>query len=350
MAAFSYVWLSSEHPDPDCWHLNRIAEVLRQAAQAKQRVGNDTDMAVFWDWPSIPQKPRTPAEDQWFKLALGGMQLIYGNDLFWVLKMKHMPQPAQCLDEKGHFHVLDKHGNPKVLCWPYEGKGWCYTEDVISNARKRVMMSRMEFGNEEIQLSKDSVSQGLALHPEAFRRRLAEKVFSNSSDHEVVYAMYLNTFEQCLRFSTEQLVVYISFERAHLVDYCEALATFSKLQEFHAGNCDFGGDVGFQMLLHTLALAPQLDCLTFRDCRLTDTSLAHFKTMEQMSSLRFLDLHGNNITDEGAARLAKLLPAKTPSLERLRLCGGNAISMAGIEVLRAALGESCVSTRGLSLS
>merc|ERR1712151_345246 len=110
--------------------------------------------------------------------------------------------------------------------------------------------------------------------------------------------MYLNTFEQCLRFSSQQTLLEIVFEPSLLIDYCQALSRFTALRIFAAAECDFGGDVGFKTLLHTLALAPELQTLVFSGCGLTDTSPAHFDTMPVTSTLRQLDLDSNHITDE----------------------------------------------------
>merc|ERR1712031_77984 len=100
MYAISYGWCAVNHPDPDCFHLKRIAQCLEVFIQAKRN--NDvspTDMATFWDFLSCHQAPRSLLETELFKTALPGMQLVYGHDTFIVLKMKYMPAPPAPLGD-----------------------------------------------------------------------------------------------------------------------------------------------------------------------------------------------------------------------------------------------------------
>lgn len=325
--------------------------------RAHNHCGDDgADMAVFWDWPSIPQSPRTEDENILFKLALSGMQLIYGHDLFIVFKMKFMPAPPQELDDQGHFTVKDKHGKEKTLCWPYQGKGWCFTEDMVSNARGKVAASRFEFNQDNIEAIQygltEFVSNGVAIGPTAFARHLEGKIFSNSSDPDTVASMYVDTFEQSLRLTTSQQHGYIIFDSQMLQDYCEALGGFHNLKIFRAGACSFGSSAGFKHLLSTLAALTTLTQLLFLDCGLDDDSLHCFEGLRFVALVelniigaskmsidqnsRFYAMHRiqNVLTDRGAEILAETLPITTPVLKSL-LIGG--ITDVGVQSLRKAL-------------
>ena len=73
--ALSYRWLSADHPDPDGFHLAIIAEVaalyLKNSGLTYVFIRADldpalADFALFWDFASLPQKPRTEAEELLF--------------------------------------------------------------------------------------------------------------------------------------------------------------------------------------------------------------------------------------------------------------------------------------------
>merc|ERR1719210_380672 len=58
--AISYSWLSRDHPDPDGYHLQVFAPLLRHfATWCKVCTEN---LALFIDWCSLPQNPRSHEE------------------------------------------------------------------------------------------------------------------------------------------------------------------------------------------------------------------------------------------------------------------------------------------------
>ena len=82
--ALSYRWLSKAHCDPDGFHLGIVASVARlyigadrgkesPLVRAMVEAGLPTaeaDFALFWDFGSLPQTPRTPGEEALFRLGL----------------------------------------------------------------------------------------------------------------------------------------------------------------------------------------------------------------------------------------------------------------------------------------
>lgn len=99
IAVLSYGWLSVRDPDPQ---LHRINAVRRCLATQTSLVG------LFWDFGSLPQRPRTAAEDVSFKAALKSMCDLYASAVgTCVLQLQQIPpMPAEL---RG---VIEVHGVP----------------------------------------------------------------------------------------------------------------------------------------------------------------------------------------------------------------------------------------------
>ena len=81
--ALSYRWLSGPHPDPDGFHLEHIARIargdeggkgylnfVRETVFAKVGLEAEADFALFWDFASLYQTPRTEDETGDFRAGL----------------------------------------------------------------------------------------------------------------------------------------------------------------------------------------------------------------------------------------------------------------------------------------
>ena len=106
IVALSFRWLTAEHPDPDGFHLERVARVvclylgepldgidrmsnitnsplLQTFIDARLDVAIKADFALLWDFCSLHQHPkggqRTPEETTLFKAGLGYLPVFYGH-------------------------------------------------------------------------------------------------------------------------------------------------------------------------------------------------------------------------------------------------------------------------------
>ena len=68
----SYGWLSRGMPDPEGKRLELLREFLATQADANE-------CALFWDYASLPQNPRTEKEDAIFYAALKRMGCLYAS-------------------------------------------------------------------------------------------------------------------------------------------------------------------------------------------------------------------------------------------------------------------------------
>ena len=89
----SYGWLSKGAPDPDG---RRAARILAFFAQLDKKGLLPSECGLFWDYASLPQKPRTVAEDEVFKQGLEVMATLYASALgTCVIQLKEIPpRPA----------------------------------------------------------------------------------------------------------------------------------------------------------------------------------------------------------------------------------------------------------------
>ena len=74
VGGLTYGWTTPDHPDVSGMVLAAVRRFLRS------ELGRHV-VAVFWDFASLPQKPRSPAEDALFKQALGVMGDVYASPL-----------------------------------------------------------------------------------------------------------------------------------------------------------------------------------------------------------------------------------------------------------------------------
>lgn len=96
----SYGWGAPGTPDPTgevLRHVLRFLEWLRDEYSLSEK--EQRNFGVFWDYPSLHQRPRTDAQDVQFKRALRVMAFLYASPLgSCVLQHRGMPQRPAALE------------------------------------------------------------------------------------------------------------------------------------------------------------------------------------------------------------------------------------------------------------
>ena len=203
--ALSYRWLTKEHPDPDGFHLKIVASVAKlymglagsradhsPLVKAFSNIGVETDFALFWDFASLHQPPRSDAQTALFKEGLKLSNKWYGHAHTVCWMQSELPDTFDGV--------------------AYENSGWCFVEAAISAAIK-IGLNRLDLGKRtgramdwcygsdsympEARL--DCVCAGQRLPPptpETVSRLLeTEKVFTNRADVATVANLYRSFFE-----------------------------------------------------------------------------------------------------------------------------------------------------------
>ncbi len=197
-------WLERDHPDPHGEQLRQIASVLKAFAQ-EAREYKGCRVGVFWDYCSLPQKSRagdgddrTEEEKARFKRSLNGINAWYGHPMTHVLLVK-TPLPT------GHVYTNTQ---------PYEGRGWCVAESLMSGMVKdsQALIDASKLTSKETHIL-DLITNGSAnrlppMAPDAFLTMLRSGVeagrikFTAKGDVEVVGGIYERAFTEEMAVAT----------------------------------------------------------------------------------------------------------------------------------------------------
>lgn len=206
--ALSYRWLAREHPDADAFHLGKVAAVaemyLKPAAYyfysplvvafADCGLG-EADFALFWDFGSLFQAPRSAAQSVLFGVGLRASNLWYGHATTVCWMQDELP--------------------PGFAGATYDRSGWCFVEAamsaVVKGAKSRLALSKGArilsephshyagdiLMSDDMRLSHVCAASRLPPPTPAKVQHLleTEKVFTNSSDIGVVAMLYQRFFE-----------------------------------------------------------------------------------------------------------------------------------------------------------
>ena len=180
----SYCWLSKEHPDPDGWHLSYLGRMLELFTTAYG------DSAVFFDFCSLYQHPRTEEEDARFHKSLRGLKHLYAHQETWVWCMTLLP--------------------PGYTGVPYDRRGWTSFEMAVStwitNPRKQLDISQLGDASTVLGRLDAEGLTWLDVHDVCVARRpqprspamfavlLEDRKFTNNADKPVVLELYNDVF------------------------------------------------------------------------------------------------------------------------------------------------------------
>uniref|UniRef100_A0A0G4HXG7 Uncharacterized protein n=1 Tax=Chromera velia CCMP2878 TaxID=1169474 RepID=A0A0G4HXG7_9ALVE len=169
LVAFSYPWLSQEHPDAEGFRLRSVLKHLDKQWWAQE--GSPVTAFVFWDYLSLFQHPpggrRTDAQDALFIEGLSKMDLIYSSPHTHVIRSTAVPESA---------------ANPTK----YIERGWCWFESAVT-AFKPPAQVLSDDGDQE------RPSLRIPATPLRFGETLDTKKFTNGkADAEGVKALYKN--------------------------------------------------------------------------------------------------------------------------------------------------------------
>merc|ERR1711933_688163 len=92
----SYGWLTPEHPDPHCYHLERLLGVIRKLRQCGSKygirdVGIVVDFCALWQPDGEPDR-RTAKQQREFSEGLALFLAMYGHKHITAVKLTGMPK------------------------------------------------------------------------------------------------------------------------------------------------------------------------------------------------------------------------------------------------------------------
>ena len=336
--ALSYRWLTKEHPDPDGFHLGIVAAVaelylnLRGGELPWEDYGPDRfpsqltaafrkhglglpEFALFWDFASLHQPPRTDAEAELFPKGLQNSNVWYGHARTVVWMQSELPEG---------FAARMRASEPP-LAETYEDSGWCYVEAAISAAIKpgflrldlakrteRAMACAYGPG-EPWDEADDMLARVCARRrppppsPETVRRLLqTEKRFTNSSDVSKVADLYATFFGKVT--NVDALVFQgLEWGDADVVELCEVLPRFAALRTLDLSRNKIGPE-GASALGEALKVNAVLTELRLNWNNIgAEGAIAIAEALKVNAVLTNLDLFNNSIGAEGAIAIAEAL-------------------------------------------
>ena len=204
---FSLPVLVLSYPWNDAFHPDRLGETLRELLPVFEAMLDEArrwhplgTVGVMVDYSSLPQEPRTEAEQQQFERGLGEMHRWYVHPATHVLVVA-TPLPTGA-----------SYGNTR----PYLARGWCYLEMRMAALVKRrnllwdlrnLAEAVDEGGGSEYRTLKEGMNAGRLppMSPDRvaaeMRRSVADGTlaFSHAADEAVVLGMYRRGFEEAFR-------------------------------------------------------------------------------------------------------------------------------------------------------
>mmetsp|Transcript_70763 Transcript_70763/g.169402 ORF Transcript_70763/g.169402 Transcript_70763/m.169402 type:complete len:646 (+) Transcript_70763:85-2022(+) len=372
IVAISHCWQSAEHPDPGGRHLRTLCKAIRLWYEHFSQYS--WELAIFIDWCSLPQNPRTPQEEQSFAYALEDVHLWYAHPCtdVWLLPN----------DFQGGSEAQDPSRDP-------QSRGWITFELALASLSS-VRSVVLDLGKMDSSCSTwdaleiaCALPQAPAKSPAAVAAELEGKYFSVDEDLHFVSRTYAMTCRSLLAYATELHLASMHWAEEDLMQLAEALPLCFCLQMLFLGD-NHAGDRGARAIAAALPSLAYLHTLELQNnCIGLEGALALAAALPKCGSLVRLDLAGNDIGDSGVAglstalvqcrglaglildannigydgchELTQVLPLFR-SLQRLSLCGNDIGDEAVIELAAAVprcrslrhllLDQSCVGDEG----
>jgi Ran GTPase-activating protein (RanGAP) involved in mRNA processing and transport len=368
--ALSYRWLTKEHPDPDGFHLGivaSVAELYLNLRGSKIFLGNDQysqltaafrrhglglpEFALFWDFASLHQPPRTDAEAELFPKGLQNSNVWYGHARTVVWMQSELPEG---------FAARMRASEPP-LAETYEDSGWCYVEAAISAAIKPGFL-RLDLAKRTERAmacaygpgkpwdeADDMLARVCARRrppppsPETVRRMLqTEKRFTNSSDVSKVADLYATFFGKVTNVG-ELKFQGLEWGDADVVELCEVLPRFAALRALDLSWNKMGPE-GASALGEALKVNAVLTDLRLEWSNIgAEGAIAIAEALKVNAVLTFLNLWQNNIGDDGAKAIAEAL--KVNAVVTTLCLYGNSIGDEGAKAIAEALKVNAVVTK-----
>jgi len=271
LCIISYTWLSQSHPDPNSFHLERIAHIL----QKLRVLWGMPELAVIMDYCSLfqadPRSAQQKKQKESYNEGLAELNTPYGHRAVTSIKLVDVPEK----EEK-----------------KYDERGWTLFESIMMDF-KAGDFNRFSFeGFDPKKAPEDVVTFFLQfpvktlrplLTPDDFQRELQARraraearglqLFSNSKDNTIVPEKYTIAYRRMTQVS---ILAYdhAGWGDAQVKDLCRALPDCEALEHLQLTGNDIGKP-GAQELA---------------------------KVLPSLKKLRFLAVAGNPLCRDHAAR------------------------------------------------
>lgn len=348
----SYCWRSSNHPDPDgehvallsaliaeftgtqggpTWH-GEIGEVRRNKFNDMwQPVQSPADVAVFFDWCSLHQRPRGIAEEEAFCKALQEVEVWYVHRGTHVWMFTALPESVFSAGEQTKLNDSN-----------YKSRGWPTFEQAVSTMIKDDGMV-FDMGKLPPLWRRwgDVVEHCTPVRvppkpPAHFENELCAKRFMFKGDCRLLVDKYAKVHNNAICKARDFIVSKVTWNPMQLIETGALLAQCFQLQRFILFDSTVGADSGC-VLAKALPSCHTLEQLHLHGIGLGDRSAkALALAFPNCRNLRHVCLQRNGICDQGAEELMRCLSQSSISVLRL---DKNAIGNYGGQMCLDAIGQ-----------
>jgi len=256
--SISYSWLTRPHPDPEGYHLQKFAPLLKHFARQK-RIGTE-NLAVFIDWCSVPQRPMNQQDLAIFQRGLKFCDIWYAHSLTEVWMLTDTPQGIT----------------------PYEDRGWTKFERALASLSKPPEQV-LDLGKVPTawknwqQLEKECQAKRTPPQsPEAFENDLKTKVFTVADDRETVAAKYKDTFIRALASEEQLWFAGLGWGDKEAIELARILPSCMALKTLELGGNELSA-TGASALMEVLVICPSLEFLCLDKNQLPEKAVQNFR-------------------------------------------------------------------------
>jgi len=316
--ALSYRWLTKDHPDPEGFHLAIIANVAEKYMEQEKEnwilgdflkdafteagIPDQTDFAIFWDFPCLYQKPRTPEQDLLFMPGLRASNIWYGHEGSICWMQTEVPE--------GFTERMKEAG----LALTYGESGWCFVEASISGGVKQgirqldLRLRKPWYTNYHDYMHTCAATRKPPLLPDEVRHLLeTQKKFTAKADVNIVDQVYRTFFSGVTGFAKELVFRSLKWGDEDAKQLVQVLPQFVSLTTLDLGENQMGMFGGYRIA----------------------------KALEVTKVLTNLDISANKIGPGGGKAFAEALQVNRV-LTKLKLFGCN-IGLVGGKAMAEAL-------------
>jgi len=229
IVALSHWWRAADHPDPGgltLFLLGRIAQWVLKRLELKRFNTHGGDFALFMDWCSLFQTPRNDDQKNRFTRSLNDVHIWYTHKMTttWFLAQ------TEAIEDVTTYHV----------------RGWPFFERAVASLLKGedmlleideaplpahisvVITARIKDGSNFFREPPPT--------PEAFSRRLRDKVFTHAHDGPVVDGLYCKIFEDVMLAATELKYSSIGWRSTDVKTLSLCFSWCASLEELYLDN------------------------------------------------------------------------------------------------------------------
>mmetsp|Transcript_131052 Transcript_131052/g.238377 ORF Transcript_131052/g.238377 Transcript_131052/m.238377 type:complete len:411 (+) Transcript_131052:91-1323(+) len=278
----SYCWLTRDHPDPCGKQLGLLGRVVAQFLE-HHPLG---DLAIFLDWCSLYQHPRTPAEETSFNRALSNAQLWYVHQVTHVWLLTSLLPGTEMNNNsnlKGSIGdaacIIDDKPLVAAPVRPFSSRGWTFFEQALSRM--------ITPGTRVLDLGKFDDSCTSWTHtnevcqakrkppviPEVFITKLRKKRFTENGNRSLVIEKYALTFFEIFGAAEELSFTNLKWTEKDAARLAELLPRCVHLFGLYLQGNKLG-DEGAAKLMSVLPFCTSLQELHLDDNGLTSEGIA----------------------------------------------------------------------------